>query len=237
MPAYQKAVGCHERAHGRVPDSRPTSSRSFPASTSRAAWELQCDAVRRPVLGTMGRATPDLSADADPGDGLPPVRTRSVTRPIRTLLPTLRAVRRHELRRSAAERRRSVIDSALGRRVGFWNPAIYKFATSRATRRSRRSISRARRTTTCSTPARPARSTTWAPVSEPGLREARPGLREQALSAAKWNTWGRSRAAPHVPGPVRPRWPHSRAFAAPTAQSSLRLRTAWWSVHALTRRP
>ena len=25
----------------------------------------------------------------------------------------------------------AVIDSALGRRTGFWNPAIYKFATSR----------------------------------------------------------------------------------------------------------
>jgi subtilase family serine protease len=78
-------------------------------------------------VSDKGRATPDLSADADPetgyllwytfGDSADPNAAPSFEQFGGTsfVAPQLNGVA-------------SVIDSALGHRVGFWNPSIYKFA-------------------------------------------------------------------------------------------------------------
>ena len=94
-------------------------------------WDWNFDANPPTTRGTgNGRATPDLSTDADPetgylvlytfGDSTNPSAPPSYEQFGGTsfVAPQLNGVA-------------SAIDSLLGRRVGFWNPAIYKFATSR----------------------------------------------------------------------------------------------------------
>ena len=75
-----------------------------------------------------GRATPDLSADADPETGYLVLYTfDDNTDPTTATFEQFGGTSFVAPQLNGAT---AAIDSLLGRRVGFWNPAIYKFATS-----------------------------------------------------------------------------------------------------------
>ena len=125
MPAYQKAVGAMNART--VEYLTPTNFEQVaPGLNLPVAWNFNANPSVAQV-SDKGRATPDLSADADPetgyllyytfGDSTDPNAAPSFEQFGGTsfVAPQLNGVA-------------SVIDSALGRRVGFWNPAIYKFA-------------------------------------------------------------------------------------------------------------
>ena len=125
MPAYQKAVGAMNAST--VEYLTPTDFEQVaPGLNLPVAWNFNATPSVAHVRGE-GRATPDLSADADPetgylllytfGDSTDPNAPESFEQFGGTsfVAPQLNGVA-------------TVIDSALGRRVGFWNPAIYKFA-------------------------------------------------------------------------------------------------------------
>ena len=133
-PAYQLRIrGLGNYAA--VPYLTPVAARKFPGTslwlpTRWSAWDAasQSAAAPRPITGRAnGRAVPDLVADADPYTGYEEYFSgfpagighleqgwggTSFVAP--------------QLNGAAA-----VIDSYLGRRAGFWNPAIYRFAASR----------------------------------------------------------------------------------------------------------
>ena len=128
MPAYQKAVGAMTART--VEYLTPTDyEQVVPGFNLPTAWNFNATPSVARVSGN-GRATPDLSADADPetgylllytfGDSTDPNAPESVEQFGGTsfVAPQLNGVA-------------TVIDSALGHRVGFWNPAIYKFALQR----------------------------------------------------------------------------------------------------------
>lgn len=125
MPAYQKAVDAQDGAM--VEYLTPTDYQEIaPGLTLPLAWNFNANPSVAAVQN-FGRATPDLSADADPetgylllytfGDSSDPNAPPSFEQFGGTsfVAPQLNGTA-------------SVIDSALGHRVGFWNPAIYKFA-------------------------------------------------------------------------------------------------------------
>ena len=125
MPAYQKAVGAMNAST--VEYLTPIDYLQVaPGVTLPLGWNFNANPSVAQVRGT-GRATPDLSADADPetgylllytfGDSTNPNAPESVEQFGGTsfVAPQLNGVA-------------TVIDSALGHRVGFWNPWIYKFA-------------------------------------------------------------------------------------------------------------
>jgi kumamolisin len=84
-------------------------------------WNLTAKPAVTTGTGT-GRAVPDLSADADPYTGYEEYFTGFSGNPLETgwggtsfVAPQLAGTT-------------AVIDSAVGHRVGFWNPSIYRFA-------------------------------------------------------------------------------------------------------------
>lgn len=84
-----------------------------------------------PVTGGQGsnRATPDLSADADPETGYLVLYTfGDSTDP--SAPPSYEQFGGTSFVAPQLNGATAAIDSLLGQRVGFWNPAIYKFATS-----------------------------------------------------------------------------------------------------------
>ncbi|HEY5058094.1 MAG TPA: S53 family peptidase [Gaiellaceae bacterium] len=103
----------------------PTDYQSLYGLNLPTAWNFNAAPPVTTGYGT-GRATPDVSTDADPytgyevyytfGDG--PAVLEDGWGGTSFVAPQLNG--------STA-----VIDSALGHRVGFWNPAIYQFATQR----------------------------------------------------------------------------------------------------------
>ena len=124
MPNYQKAVGAQNAST--VEYLTPTDYQTYYGVSLPDEWIFNATPSVATVQGT-GRATPDLSADADPetgyllyytfGDSSDPNASGSWAQYGGTSFVA------PQLNGTAA-----VIDSALGRRVGFWNPAIYKFA-------------------------------------------------------------------------------------------------------------
>jgi kumamolisin len=125
MPAYQKAVNAGNAST--VEYLTPTDFVPIvPGFSLPVDWNFNANPSVTQVSDN-GRATPDLSADADPetgyilwytfGDSQNPNVGESGEQFGGTsfVAPQLNGTA-------------SVIDSALGRRVGFWNPAIYKFA-------------------------------------------------------------------------------------------------------------
>jgi subtilase family serine protease len=125
MPAYQKADGA--QFGSTVEYLTPTDFVPVvPGFNLPTAWDFNATPSVASVHD-MGRATPDLSADADPetgylllytfGDSSNPSAPESFEQFGGTsfVAPQLNGVA-------------TVIDSALGHRVGFWNPLIYKFA-------------------------------------------------------------------------------------------------------------
>jgi subtilase family serine protease len=137
MPDYQRQV--HADAFSAVEYLTPIAfSSDFggdPNSGLSFSFQLPWDWAFNPAPATttghsQGRATPDLAANADPetgyallytfGDSADPNAPPSVEQFGGTSFVA------PQLNGAAA-----VIDSALGRRVGLWNPAIYRFATQR----------------------------------------------------------------------------------------------------------
>ena len=125
MPPYQKAVGAMNAST--VEYLTPTGfEQVVPGFNLPTAWDFNATPSVAQVRD-MGRATPDLSADADPetgylllytfGDSTDSSAPESFEQFGGTsfVAPQLNGVA-------------TVIDSALGHRVGFWNPSIYKFA-------------------------------------------------------------------------------------------------------------
>ncbi|MGA2012180.1 MAG: S53 family peptidase [Solirubrobacteraceae bacterium] len=122
-PAYQLRVP-GTSSFSAVPYLTPTDYQPVGGLVEPFAWSF--DPTPPIVTGSgVGRAVPDVSADADPATGYlayspafepadPPLEGEGGTSFVAA-----------QLNASAA-----VIDSYLGRRVGFWNPAIYSFATS-----------------------------------------------------------------------------------------------------------
>jgi subtilase family serine protease len=128
MPAYQRTVGAQNAST--VEYLTPTAF-TDPADTFGLSLPTDWIFNAAPSVARLhgnGRATPDLAADADPetgylvlytfGDSKDPNAPESIEQFGGTSFVA------PQLNGSTA-----VIDSALGRRVGFWNPAIYKFAT------------------------------------------------------------------------------------------------------------
>ena len=88
-------------------------------------WNFTASPAVRTGTGT-GRAVPDLSADADPLTGYEEYFTGFQGDPLELAWGGTSFVA-PQLAGATA-----VIDSALGHRVGFWNPSIYKFASQGA---------------------------------------------------------------------------------------------------------
>jgi kumamolisin len=120
MPAYQRLVPSVHRFRA-TEYLTPIDPRRIDGLTEPVRWSFN---AAPPVItghGT-GRATPDVSADADPWTGYEEYFTGFSGSPLEDgwggtsfVAPQLNGAT-------------AVIDSLLGRRVGFWNPAIYRFA-------------------------------------------------------------------------------------------------------------
>ncbi|MGO9671165.1 MAG: protease pro-enzyme activation domain-containing protein [Streptosporangiaceae bacterium] len=95
-----------------------------PGLTEPTAWSFNPAPAITTGYGT-GRATPDVSADADPYTGYEEYFTGFSGAPLEDGWGGTSFVA-PQLNGSAA-----LIDSLLGHRVGFWNPSIYQFATHR----------------------------------------------------------------------------------------------------------
>jgi subtilase family serine protease len=137
MPAYQKSVKGTSNFSA-VEYLQPTDfSADYPYASGvtfgiTLPWDWNFNPTPSVSTGKgTGRATPDLSADADPetgylvlytfGDSTDPSAPPSYEQFGGTSFVA------PQLNGSAA-----AIDSLLGRRVGLWNPAIYKFATGKS---------------------------------------------------------------------------------------------------------
>ncbi len=94
-------------------------------------WDWNFNPSPTVTTGTgNGRATPDLSTDADPETGYLVLYTfGDSTNP--SAPPSYEQFGGTSFVAPQLNGTTAAIDSLLGKRVGFWNPAIYKFATSR----------------------------------------------------------------------------------------------------------
>ncbi|HLX20295.1 MAG TPA: S53 family peptidase [Gaiellaceae bacterium] len=94
-------------------------------------WDWNFNPSPAVTTGTgSGRATPDLSTDADPETGYLVLYTfGDSTNP--SAPPSYEQFGGTSFVAPQLNGTAAAIDSLLGKRVGFWNPAIYKFATSK----------------------------------------------------------------------------------------------------------
>lgn len=135
MPSYQKGVSGTTR-YSDVEYLTPTNDQTVKTVTGTSAtsgqfpWTWSFDPSPRVGHGTTttGRAVPDVSADADPFSGYLLYGPTGPTN-VMTLAGGWGGTSfvAPQLNGSTA-----VIESALGHRVGFWNPQIYAFATGRS---------------------------------------------------------------------------------------------------------
>jgi len=121
-PAYQQGVrGVHH--FSAVEYLRPTTYKNVGGLNLPTAWIF--NPAPRVTRGfATGRATPDLSANGDPFTGYDVYFSGFKGDPLESGWGGTSFVA-PQLNGSTA-----LIDSYLGHRIGFWNPAIYKFATS-----------------------------------------------------------------------------------------------------------
>ena len=154
-PTYQRDVSGTNNFHA-VEYLTPTDyTQVAPGLTEPIEWNFNPTPSVTFGFGNGGRAVPDLSTNADPQTGylvygasvggLNEYGGTSFVDP--------------QMNGSTA-----VIDSYLGHRVGFWNPAIYTPRPAASTR-SPSSTRPAPATTTSTTPATPVRRTTRASAS------------------------------------------------------------------------
>jgi kumamolisin len=123
VPAYQYLVS-GTRNYSAVQYLTPTSYKKIDGLSEPTAWNFNPSPGVTHGVGS-GRAVPDLSADADPYSGYllyAPSATQAGEAALQGGWGGTSFVA-PQLNGSAA-----VIDSYLGHRVGFWNPAIYAFA-------------------------------------------------------------------------------------------------------------
>jgi len=125
-PSYQHGVP-GTSAFSAVPYLTPTDYNNADGITEPSAWSFN---PTPPVVsgGGSGRAEPDLSADADPLSGYllyePSFATADPAQPVLQGGWGGTSFVAPQFNGSTA-----VIDSAVGHRVGFWNPTIYAAAT------------------------------------------------------------------------------------------------------------
>jgi kumamolisin len=133
-PPYQRRIS-GLGTYAAVPYLTPAAARKFPGTnlwlpTRWSAWDAASHLATAPRVITgraNGRAVPDLVADADPYTGYEEYFSgfpASIGHLEQGWGGTSFVA--PQLNGAAA-----VIDSYLGRRAGFWNPAIYRFAKSR----------------------------------------------------------------------------------------------------------
>ena len=160
-PGYQQRVPSAHRFSATEYLTPTDNMLVAPGITLPTAWIFNPDPTVITGRGT-GRATPDVSANADPFTGYLLYIRRSAMLPA-TLLTGWGGTSfvAPQLNGSTA-----VIDSLLGHRVGFWNTSIYKSALRHNSPFTPLDTA-SNGNTTCSTPARQATSSTWAPVSAP----------------------------------------------------------------------
>jgi kumamolisin len=126
-PSYQRGVP-GTSLFSAVPYLTPTDYNNANGITEPSAWSFN---PTPPVISGSGsgRAEPDLSADADPLSGYllyePSFATADPAQPVLQGGWGGTSFVAPQFNGSTA-----VIDSELGRRVGFWNPTIYAAATS-----------------------------------------------------------------------------------------------------------
>jgi subtilase family serine protease len=121
-PSYQQGVGGTAYFHA-VEYLTPTGyTEVAPGLTEPAGWNFNPTPSVTFGFGNGGRVVPDLAADADPDTGYL-VYGASVGG-----LSEYGGTSFVDPQMNAAA---TVIDSYLGHRVGFWNPVIYRAATSR----------------------------------------------------------------------------------------------------------
>jgi subtilase family serine protease len=130
-PGYQRAIknlGDFSAVPYLTPTAyKPAMGTKILEPTQWNVWDAVTKSTVAPkaIQGTaLGRAEPDLSADADPYTGYYEYFTGFSGDPLELGWGGTSFVA-PQMNGSAA-----VIDSYLGRRVGFWNPFIYRFAAS-----------------------------------------------------------------------------------------------------------
>ncbi len=120
-PAYQQGVrGVHH--FSAVQYLQPTDYKTVDGMNLPTAWNFNPSPSVTTGSGT-GRATPDISADADPFTGYLLYFSESTTGPALQAGWGGTSFVAPQLNGSAA-----LIDSLLGHRTGFWNPAAYALA-------------------------------------------------------------------------------------------------------------
>jgi kumamolisin len=124
-PSYQLGVSGTQSFHG-VDYLQPTDYESVDGVYEPVAWNFS-DPPPNVTGSATGRAEPDLSADADPQTGylLYAPSFAQVDDPLLEGGWGGTSFIGPQMNGSTA-----VIESSIGRRVGFWNPSIYGFATS-----------------------------------------------------------------------------------------------------------
>jgi len=121
MPWYQRGVS-GTRSWSAVPYLTPTNPQEVaPGLTEPTAWDFTANPSVVHGTGST-RAVPDLSADADPETGYLLYEPSAGSQPLIGGYGGTSFVAPQFAGTSA------VIDSALGHRVGFWNPLIYGLA-------------------------------------------------------------------------------------------------------------
>ncbi len=121
-PLYQQLVPSAHRFSA-TEYLTPIDPEAIDGLTEPTAWTLNPSPSVITGSGT-GRATPDVSADGDPFTGYEEYFTGFTGDPLETGWGGTSFVA-PQLNGSTA-----LIDSLLGHRIGFWNPAIYQFARS-----------------------------------------------------------------------------------------------------------
>jgi subtilase family serine protease len=135
MPSYQRGVRGTQNPSAveyLQPTDYSTSDPNVPGLTFNVSlpWEWNFNATPRTTRGAgNGRATPDVSTDADPETGYLVWYTFSDDSGSTT--PSYEQFGGTSFVAPQLNGSTAAIDSYLGRRVGFWNPAIYQFAQSR----------------------------------------------------------------------------------------------------------
>lgn len=137
MPTYQKSVK-GTTSYSAVEYLQPTGSSTADPYVPglnfgiSLPWDWNFNPTPAITTGTgNGRATPDVSADADPETGYLLLYTfGDSTNP--NAPPTYEQFGGTSFVAPQLNGSAAAIDSLLGRRVGLWNPAIYKFATSKS---------------------------------------------------------------------------------------------------------
>jgi subtilase family serine protease len=121
MPGYQKAIPGITRFRGQE-WLEPVAPKLFGPALLPSRWIFHPHPAAVSGTSRLGRGVPDLSTDADPFTGFEEYFTGFHGNPLEIGWGGTSFVA-PQLNGAAA-----VINEAVGHRVGFWNPLIYRFA-------------------------------------------------------------------------------------------------------------